>query len=449
MCLILLFISNKTKGMVIIRLITLKMAGMFTMLIINACSGSPEISYQTILLKDNWRVQQSEKINAASGSVISGNDVDTTSWYPAKVPSTVMGVLTGNGLFKDIFMADSFKNVDGLQFEKSWWYRTEFGLPALQAAQRVMLNFDGISYYANIWLNGKLVATRDSVYGTFRRFEFDITNLVRDSDNVLAVEIFRQKPGDFGHGFVDWNPAPPDANMGLWRGVYVQITGDVAVKNTFIQSYVNTETLDEASLVITADVVNYSRSAVNGKLVGKSDDFEFSVPVHLRAGETKQVRLSPDEVTALHISHPKLWWCNNLGDPNLHNLNIQYVTNGKISDAHDITFGIREIEAYTNAGGHKGFKLNGKEVLIKAGGWVDDLFFRDTKERDEIQVQYVKHMNLNAIRLENIWGNSQSLYDLCDEYGIMIMVGWSCQWEWENYLGKPCDEFGGISKTSS
>ncbi len=420
-------------------------AALLAVLLALSCSRSPQVTLSgKILLSDNWQVQASEKINAVPGSVVSGNVIDVAGWYKATVPSTIMGVLTGNGLYKDLFLGDSIKNIDQQQFKKSWWYRTEFTLPGIREDQRVMLNFDGISYYANIWLNSILVASRDSVYGTFRRFEFDVTELLKDSVNVLAVEIFKQNPGDFGHGFVDWNPAPPDNSMGIWREVYLQITGDVAVKNTFVSSDVNTETLDEASLTITADVVNYSNSAVNGELTGKSEDFEFAVPLHLKAGETKQVKLTPDDIKALRISHPRLWWCNNLGEPNLYNMNIQYVTNSMISDSHDITFGIREIEPYNNAAGHRGFKLNGKEVLIKAGGWTDDIFFRDTDKSNEIQVLYVKHMNLNTIRFENIWGKSQNIYDLCDRYGILAMVGWSCQWEWENYLGKACDEFGGI-----
>ncbi|NTV85068.1 MAG: glycoside hydrolase family 2, partial [Bacteroidales bacterium] len=230
--------------------------GLLAVLLALSCSRTPQMTLAgKILLSDNWHVQSSENISAVPGSVVSGNVIDITGWYPAKVPSTLMGVLTANGLYKDLFLGDSIKNIDPRQFEKSWWYRTELSSPGANEDQRVMLNFDGISYYANIWLNSVLVASRDSIYGTFRRFEFDVTDLLKDSVNILAVEIFKQKPGDFGHGFVDWNPAPPDNSMGLWREVYLQITGDVAIKNTFIRSDVNTVTLDEASLTITADVV--------------------------------------------------------------------------------------------------------------------------------------------------------------------------------------------------
>ncbi len=409
-----------------------------------SCSKSPDVLNEKILLKENWRVQRSKELINLPGSFISGTVIDTSLWYPAQVPSTIMGVLTDNGFFTDLFYDDSLKRVNKEPFEDSWWYRTEFRLSKIQQEQQVMLNFDGISYYANIWLNGVLIASRDSVYGTFRRFEFNITGLLHDTSNILAVEVFKQQPGDFGHGFVDWNPPPPDDNMGIWREVYLKITGDVALKNTVVQSDVNTETLDEASLTIKTEVINYSPRAVSGKLIGKSENFEFSIPVHLKAGERKQVTLNSDEISDLHIQHPRLWWCNNMGTPNLYNLSLKYETNHSVSDEQNIIYGIREVETYVNNEGHRGFKLNGKEVLIQGAGWTDDIFLRDTEERNEIQVRYVQHMNLNTIRFENIWGTSQHIYDLCDRYGIMAMVGWSCQWEWENYLGKPCDEFGGI-----
>ena len=87
-------------------------------------------------------------------------------------------------------------------------------------------------------------------------------------------------------------------------------------------------------------------------------------------------------------------------------------------------------------------------MLIRGGGWVDDLLLREDEKNLEAQVRYTRHMNLNTIRLEGIWGSSQKLYDLCDRYGILLMVGWSCQWEWEDYLGKPQEsEMYGAAKT--
>ena len=111
----------------------------------------------------------------------------------------------------------------------------------------------------------------------------------------------------------------------------------------------------------------------------------------------------------------------------------------------ETTFGIRSFGTYLNAEGHRGFTVNGEEVLIRGGGWVDDLLLSDTPEKIDAQLAYVKQMHLNTIRLEGFWGTSHYLYDAADREGILIMPGWSCQWEWEDYLGKPVHElYGGV-----
>ncbi|MCF6358251.1 MAG: hypothetical protein L3J54_10640, partial [Draconibacterium sp.] len=107
-------------------------------------------------------------------------------------------------------------------------------------------------------------------------------------------------------------------------------------------------------------------------------------------------------------------------------------------------YGIREIDSYLNEDKNRVFEVNGKFVLIKGGGWADDLLLQDTKESVEAQIKYVHHMNMNSIRCEGFWGKTEGLYDLCDEYGILVMIGWNCHWEWEEYLLKPTHEkYGG------
>jgi exo-1,4-beta-D-glucosaminidase len=409
---------------------------------LTSCSDSRSTPPGKILLHDNWRIQQVNKV-AKKGEEVS-SALDVSNWYEATVPSTVMGTLTKNGLFNNIFLGTAIKDVDKTQFDSSWWYRNEFTLSSLVKDQHAILHFDGVSYYANIWLNGKLIASKDSIFGSFRQFSFDITSLINKEKNILAVEVFRQRPGDFGIGFVDWNPRPPDESMGLWREVYVNIVGSAGLQHTSVESKVNTETLREASLTIRTEVVNYTSETLKGTLKGSIDSIQFEHAIQLLPHETKEVFITEKEVAALHIHNPKLWWCSGLGNPDLYKLKLSFIENNTLSDSATTTFGIREIKDFVNAEGYRGFALNGKKVLIKGGGWTDDIFLRDTKESNETQVQYVKHMNLNTIRLESVWGNNQSLYDLCDRYGIMVMTGWTCQWEWENYVGKPCDDFGGI-----
>lgn len=403
--------------------------------------------YQSILLKQNWKIQQSSSVKA-DGKEVSENSYQPINWYDAHVPSTVMGILSGLPEYADLMTGGNYFKADQKQFNQSWWYRTTFHLNDLKEGNTVLLQFDGISYYANIWLNGKQITSRDTTFGTFRRFEFNITNEIKEGDNSLALEVFPQQPGDFGLGFVDWNPRPLDANMGIWREVTIKTIDRVQLKNSFVRSKVNTKTLDEAWLTVGSQLKNFSKQTIHGKLILSLSGKEMEYPVTLKAGETKEVLLTSEELPSLHLKNPKLWWCNGLGEPNLYNLKLDFIEERKITAEENIRFGIREIGTYFNNQGHRGFKLNGKEILIKGAGWTDDIFLRDNETTNNIQIKYVKDMGLNTIRFENIWGTSQNIYNLCDECGLLVMAGWSCQWEWDNYLGKPCDNFGGITTQS-
>ena len=387
----------------------------------------------------SWQVQSSEKI-AQTGDILSTPAANTEGWIPAQVPSTLMGVLTANGIEPEALTADDYAKIDKTQFEKSWWYRTTFDLSALNEGEHVLLDFDGICYRANVWLNGQQIADSQEMYGTFRQFEFDVTRHVKQQ-NVLAVEVFRAQPGEPNTGFVDWNPRPADESMGLWREVRVKTCGNVAVSHSAVRSKVNTETLDEAWLTVTTELRNLSDQPVEGVLQGTADGHAFSCPVTLAAGQKKRF-VVPQEI---HIDQPRLWWCHNMGQPELCDLHVEFAENGKVSDAEDVRFGIREIHSYLTDEGYRGFTLNGKKVLLRGAGWTDDIYLRDTPEGNRQQLEYVRDMNMNTVRLEGFWGTSQNLYDLCDELGLMILVGWSCHWEWEDYLGAPCDErYGGI-----
>lgn len=386
-----------------------------------------------------WQVQSSEKVSQA-GDILSTPAAKTDGWIAAQVPSTLMGVLTANGIEPEALTAEDYARIDKTQFEKSWWYRTIFNLPALKEGEHVLLNFDGISYRANVWLNGQQIANSQEMVGSFRQFEYDVTREA-SQENVLAVEVFRAQPGDPNIGFVDWNPRPADESMGIYREVRVKTCGNVALSHSAVRSKVNTETLDEAWLTVATELRNLSDQPVEGIVRGTADGHAFSCPVTLAAGERKRFVL-PSEI---HIEHPRLWWCHNMGKPELCDLHVEFIENEKVSDSEDIRFGIRETHSYLTEEGYRGFTLNGKKVLLRGAGWTDDIYLRDTPETNRLQLEYVRDMNMNTVRLEGFWGTSQNLYDLCDEMGLLILAGWSCHWEWEDYLGSPVVEpYGGI-----
>jgi exo-1,4-beta-D-glucosaminidase len=409
-----------------------------------ACRRQPPQSLPyDIILKDRWFIRSAAEVGAA-GEMVASPGMDLTGWCPTAVPATVFAALRGSGEYPDVFVGKNLEAVPRERFAGPWWFRTEFDLPAEKQIACSRLEFDGINYRADIWLNGQRIASRDEVFGAFRTFDLDVTSTVRAGRNVLAVEVFPPQPGDFTIGFVDWNPKPPDQNMGLWRPVTLRLSGPVSLARPFVTSKVNLETLEEADLTVTVDVVNHTAQTVSGKLEIEIENLLLRQELVLNPGETRTVVFDPRQYPDLHMENPRLWWPHNLGEANLYGLTLRFLTGKLVSDEGKVTFGIREVADYVNEQGHRGFMVNGQKVLIRGGGWVDDLFLVEEPRVLEAKVRYTRHMDLNAIRLEGFWGSGPALYDLCDRYGVLLMAGWSCQWEWEDYVGKPADEFGGV-----
>src|ERR1700719_3546051 len=203
-------------------------------------------SPKTFLHKD-WQVQSSCDVKAG-GDKISAVGYAVERWHRTDIPATVVGVLVTDKTYPDpdygtnlknfpgIYIAENkvFANVDmpaGSPFACSWWFRTEFTAPADAAGKIEWLHFNGINYRANIWLNGRQIADAKDVAGTYRTFEFNVTKfLKRGERNALAVEVFAPGKDDLGITWVDWNPTPPDKDMGIWKEVFLTQSAAVSVR---------------------------------------------------------------------------------------------------------------------------------------------------------------------------------------------------------------------------
>ncbi|MFH6946059.1 glycosyl hydrolase 2 galactose-binding domain-containing protein [Flavobacterium sp. FlaQc-50] len=392
-------------------------------------------------LKEGWTIASSAQINN-SGDKISVAGFDVSKWYTTTVPSTVMASLIANKEYADIFMGENISKVDTTRFRVPWWYRNEFVIE--DTSKNTELQFEGINYRANVWLNGSKIAAADSLFGGFRIFTLNISKHIKKGKNVLAVEVFHQKPDEPSIGFVDWAPMAPDRELGLWRPVKLKISDKTSLNNIFVTSKIDKKEYKNATLEISAEAVNHTNEAVEALLKGKIENITFEKKVTLQPFEKRIIVFKSSEFKQLNIKNPRLWWTYELGKPNLYTLTLSIETNKKVSYSKATSFGIREVEDYITAKGYRGYKLNGVEVLIKGGGWVDGMFLNDTEEKVKAQLEYVKQTNMNTVRMEGFWGNSERIYEMADEMGLLLMVGWSCQWEWKGYLDKPEDDFMSI-----
>ncbi len=208
------------------------LGGAFVSLVLSmAAAGAAEVQPARIYLHRNWQIQSSCEVKAA-GEQISSAGFDAKSWHKADVPATVVGALVTDKTYLDPNYGTNLKSLpgmnysdknlfanqempDGSPFRCSWWYRTEFTLPAGEAHKTEWLNFLGINYRANIWINGQKVADANDVAGTYRSYEFNVSKFLEPGkENALAVEVFAPGKDDLGITWVDWNPTPPKRRLG-------------------------------------------------------------------------------------------------------------------------------------------------------------------------------------------------------------------------------------------
>lgn len=424
---------NTNRNIILISILVLA-----NMLFFSCNSKTPTTS-DTIVLKDSWQIQSQDKTE--DGKKLSLTNYQTKNWTNLTVPNTILAGLVEAEIYKDIYKDKNLEKIPTKQFEQPWWYRTQFEIKAKQNHELV---FEGINYRANVWLNGNLIADSSAIEGAFGIWNINITPYILEGENILAVQVFPPKNDDLTIGFVDWNPAAPDKNLGIWRPVKLKTTGIISIEEPFVKTEVNTKTLASAELTITTRVTNHSNKKQEVELQGTIEQINFNKVIELLPNETQKVEFNPSEYKQLNINNPKLWWPNLMGEPNLYKLDLKARVNNQFSDVENVNFGIRKVEDYWTDENHKGYKINGKKVLIKGAGWVDDILLADSDEKVIAQMEYVKHMNLNCVRLEGFWGKNKTLYEKADELGILLMIGWSCHWEWNDYCGRYDDDYMAI-----
>jgi exo-1,4-beta-D-glucosaminidase len=431
-----------------------------------AQAGPKPASAVKFSLNEGWALQSSAKV-AEKGEAISGVPFQTRDWIRANVPTTVVAAQVKSGLLPDPFFGMNLRQYPGVSYPVggnfsnlpmppdspyavSWWYRKEFTLPKEYAGKTVWLNFRGINYRGNIWLNGKQIANSDQVAGAWRTYEFNVTGAVKPGANVLAAQVWAPTDASLSITFVDWNPAPPDKNMGLWRDVYLATSGPVALRHPAVVSKVDSPANSAAQLTVAALLKNGTDQPVKGTLKGRVEKVEFAQEVELGPGENKDVIFDSDKFPQLNFASPRLWWPAQMGTPNLYDLDLSFEVGGKLSDSAHAQFGIREItsEVAEHAPNRfkRLFKINGKNILIRGAGWTPDMMVRPDPQRMTDEFRYVQDMGLNTVRLEGKL-EPELFYETADQLGILVMAGWCCCDHWEHWGNWAPEDFE-IAKAS-
>jgi exo-1,4-beta-D-glucosaminidase len=401
-------------------------------------------------LHEGWKLQSACKLSAA-GDAISRSGFSTEGWIGATVPTTVLAAQVAAGIYPDPYFGDNLRKIPGTSypiganFENlpmpadspyhcGWWYRDEFAAPAsAQKGARYWLHFGGINYRAEIWLNGQKIADSSQIAGAYSIYNLDVTKALKPGGkNVLAVETFAPTPMDLGINWVDWSPAPPDKDMGLWGAVDLMSTGPVALRSPMVTTHFPDDNLSTAELTVYAEVENATNEQVQSVVSGSASGAAFQQTVSLTPHEQRTVVFTPEQFPQLRIQNPKIWWPWQMGEPHLEHLQMSVQVEGQVSDQKTVEFGIREVTSEITGTGSRLFRINGKPILIRGGGWSQDMMLRTNPARLRQQFRLVRDLGLNTIRLEGKL-DTDDFFRLADKNGVLVMAGWCCCDHWERW----------------
>ncbi len=417
------------------------------------------------LLYDAWKAKRAIDVKI-DGTEITDPGFKPTGWLDAVIPGTILTTLLHNDLIPDPFFGMNNNLIPDV-YETgrdyyTYWFFNEFEIPAIREGQEVWLNFRGINYFAEIFLNGKRVNT-STHEGMYLREKYLITSLItKGGPNKLAVWVAPPDPagnaaaGQGGDGTIgrnvtmqctagwDWICPIRDRNTGIWDQVSVEITGAVDLKNPFIAirvpgTRIPRQKQDPAYVTPSAELKNVSSQKINGVLRAEFEGYKNSVKVTLNPGEEKLFTL-PE----MKIENPQLWWPNGMGGQPLFEMKMDLISeNGSDLDSETVVFGIRETGNYFDERiKARVFTVNGQKVFIKGGNWIaSDALLRLSKERYEAEIRLHAGMNMNMIR---VWGGGLTerpeFYDACDKYGILVWqdlwISGDCNGEWNDATKK-------------
>jgi len=391
----------------------------------------------------NWRLQRASLV-PATGEQISMPGYAVSDWMVATVPGTILTSYLNDGAIPNPDFGDNQYAISDSFFCADFWYRNEFMGPGLGGGRHIWLDFDGINWKAEVYLNGHFVGRID---GGYMRGRFDVTGLVRGfrdkgMSNALAVRVIRNanpgstkdKAGETVNGGAlgrdnptyhasagwDWISTIRGRNTGIWSNVSLRITGPVTVEDPLVTTTLPLPDTTHADVNIQATVRNLEDHPVSGVLRARFGTVTVETPVTVDASSTKAVALSPSTNSALHLTNPKLWWPAGYGDPTLYPVTISFVVNGYATDVRSFQTGIRQF-TYSEEGGVLRIWINGRRLIARGGNWgFPESMLRYRAREYKTAMRYHRDEHFNMVRNWVGQTGDEAFYDAADRNGVVI-----------------------------
>lgn len=366
--------------------------------------------------------------------------------------------------------------------EKAWYYKKSVEIPESAQGDHVFLCFDGVDYFAKVWVNDSIVGIHEGMFGGP---SIEISRLLKfGRKNDITVEV---RAGNWGNKATDYEKLPRTSNgdfdfskrtgfnprasgkiikpwvisggsggeaffsVGIWQGIRLEVVPVIHLERPYLttKSVIGTT----AQLHLSAEVFANAHSLQkqlhpwnNAQLYHPNEkgtlfkpiDQKLSVLVELISGKntvlTKEIPVKAYEgriwiEEEFTLPNAKLWQPNGLGVPNLYTVKLSLNQNGKSVDRHQFTYGIRTIERVPTAGPRTAdrwenwqFIVNGRKIFVKGMNFTpQDILLDLPRDRYRWTLEAAKRMGVQLIR---IWGGgiieTDHFYDLCNELGLMV-----------------------------
>ena len=347
-------------------------------------------------------------------------------WLDARVPEDIRATLRRAGAIRGNTY-DKREDEERWIEEADWIYYRRFRGPD-DCKGPLLLAFDGLDTFCEIWLNGELLGRADNM---FRPWRFDVTGrvlpgrlnrlVVRVQSAPAAVEgrtgdifsitgsdrIFARK-AQMSYG---WDFCARCVTAGIWKGVRLESIPEPAMPEV----YACTDRLEGDDAVVCVRARLPGNTRLRARLT--------------YAGETAAESVSDGDgpqTLELRVARARLWWPRPYGGQPLYDLALTLLKDGDAVAERVIPFGIRVVEvvqAPQPDGLSFQFSVNGRRLFIRGANWVppDTVFTSIADDDYETLIHYAVKGNLSMLR---VWGGGiyeqDAFYDLCDRNGLLV-----------------------------
>ena len=310
---------------------------------------------------------------------------------------------------------------EGYNYNGIAWYRTRFDYVPHEESNVVRLSFDGVDYFADVWLNGYYLGSHE---GFFNHFAFNASMRIKEGENLLVVKVEAPNPPGSNRVLIkgalkgiSWDCNDPTVDPGgIYNDVRLLLSKDVYIDRMKVTTFLDLEKMS-ARILCRSSIFNATDEV-------RELDLEAVLSPDNFTGETSSAKASQVLIPGLSendiwidVNSPKLWWPWDMGEQNLYQISLKVSENSEVLDELRDRTGLRDLKK--KKGTWESY-INGKRIFGRGPNYLSDqLQSNMTREKYETDVQLMREANMNMVRVY-IVVEKEEFYDACDEKGVLV-----------------------------